>query len=475
MTKKHLLASIIVVFCTFINVLNAQKYSIEFKIDEIPDTLIYLAHYYGDRQFADDTAYINENGIFKFEGDKKLQEGMYLIAGSNNTKYLDFFIDDEQSDIKIAFNPYDLVNTAKAVNSTANTMFFDYIKFIDKKYREKEEILKISKKPGLSEDSLEILKARLAHFNVEVEEYIDHIQINHPKSFVPVFILSNIEADYLDLAKKYADAQNKEVDSIDIYFAYKIHFFDNFNFNDDRMLYTPNFISRVDDYLNRLAVPIVDSLNKEVDYLLSRASRSDELKKYLAWHLVVKYETSRVMGQDAVFVHIVNNYLRDGKIGWLYPEISETVIQKVDKIQNLLIGCKAPNLILLDTADVAHSIYDFDNDFLILYFWNTDCWHCEEEAKKAIEFYKRNKTKYNLEIVGICTTPDIGEMKSYMKEFNLPWLNLNGHKSLQGNYFQLYDITSTPIMYMLDKDKKILTKFLLTTEIQQYLDREYAE
>jgi hypothetical protein len=52
---------------------------------------------------------------------------------------------------------------------------------------------------------------------------------------------------------------------------------------------------------------------------------------------------------------------------------------------------------------------------------------------------------------------------------------VNGHLSVSGNYHTLYDIRSTPIMYLLDEDKKILTKFLLIDDISNViLKREEA-
>jgi hypothetical protein len=51
----------------------------------------------------------------------------------------------------------------------------------------------------------------------------------------------------------------------------------------------------------------------------------------------------------------------------------------------------------------------------------------------------------------------------------MPWINVNGHLSLSGNYHTLYDIRSTPIMYLLDEEKKILTKFLLVDEISNVI------
>jgi hypothetical protein len=43
--------------------------------------------------------------------------------------------------------------------------------------------------------------------------------------------------------------------------------------------------------------------------------------------------------------------------------------------------------------------------------------------------------------------------------------------SVSGNYHLLYDIRSTPIMYLLDEDKKILTKFLLVEDISNVITK----
>jgi hypothetical protein len=53
----------------------------------------------------------------------------------------------------------------------------------------------------------------------------------------------------------------------------------------------------------------------------------------------------------------------------------------------------------------------------------------------------------------------------------MPWIHVNGHLSLQGNYHDLYDIHSTPVMYLLDENKKILTKRILTDQISEFIKK----
>jgi peroxiredoxin len=134
-----------------------------------------------------------------------------------------------------------------------------------------------------------------------------------------------------------------------------------------------------------------------------------------------------------------------------------------------LLGKTAPNLILLDTMNVAHSLLATQAKYTLLFFWESTCGHCQQEMPKVLKFYEEFHKKYDLEIFGVSTDTSLVKWKAYIVKNNIPWINVNGHMSLSGNYHTLYDIRSTPIMYLLDEDKKILTKFLLVDEISNVI------
>ena len=51
-----------------------------------------------------------------------------------------------------------------------------------------------------------------------------------------------------------------------------------------------------------------DSINAEVDNMIEKVKNTPELFKYTVWYLTYTYEVSNIMGMDAVFVHLVDNY-----------------------------------------------------------------------------------------------------------------------------------------------------------------------
>ena len=54
-------------------------YRIEVKVDKFQGKVCYLGYPYGPKKYLADTALINDNGSFVFEGTKPLDGGLYFI------------------------------------------------------------------------------------------------------------------------------------------------------------------------------------------------------------------------------------------------------------------------------------------------------------------------------------------------------------------------------------------------------------
>jgi hypothetical protein len=61
--------------------------------------------------------------------------------------------------------------------------------------------------------------------------------------------------------------------------------------------------------------------------------------------------------------------------------------------------------------------------------------------------------------------------KAYIRENNLNWINVADPK-LQNNFRQEFDILTTPQIFILDKDKKIVAKKIDEDNMEKILDRE---
>lgn len=447
--------------------LAAEKgYKITIKLTGSADTSLLLAHYYGSKQYLDDTAFRNKQGIFVFEGAEKLKDGMYIIAGTNKSKYFDFFLTGTQQ-IEFACDPVNVVNTMQVKGSDDNKAFYVYIKYLGNLQTKIEPLNKWMKANPNRKDSVEIIKSQIEAIDNEAKSYIKNFYTSNPGFLSANFVKANNEPDYLP----YITAPDGTVDSSKMYQTYKVHYFDNFTFSDARLIYTPVFAQKVDFYLDKLVVPVRDSLEKDIDRLMTLSAVNKEVQTYMAWFLSLKYETSQVMGHDALFVYVVRKYLETGKVDYLYPEVKTNILKRVNAIEPLLLDKVAPNLILVDTNNQAHSLLATKARYTLLFFWESTCGHCQQEMPKVLKFYEEFHKKYDLEIYGVSTDTSMVSWKVYIKKNNMSWINVNGHLSVSGNYHTLYDIRSTPIMYLLDEDKKILTKFLLIEDISNVITK----
>jgi peroxiredoxin len=443
-----------------------KGYKITVKLTGSADTSLLLAHYYGTKQYLDDTAYRNKQGLFIFEGQEKLKDGMYIVAGTNKNKYFDLFLTGTQQ-IDFACDPANVVHTMQIKGSEDNKAFYNYIKYLGSLQTKIEPLNNWMKANPNRKDSVDIVKAQIESIDKDAKTYIKNFCNSNPGYLSANFVKANNEPDYL----QYITSPDGKIDSTRMYQAYKAHFFDNFTFTDARLIYTPVFAQKVDFYFDKMVVPVRDSLEKEIDRVMALASVNKDMQTYMAWFLSLKYETSPVMGHDALFVYIVRKYLEPGKVDYLYPEVKDNILKRVNTLEPLLLDKVAPNLILVDTNNVAHSLLATKARYTLLFFWESTCGHCQAEMPKVLKFYEEFHTKYNLEVYGVSTDTSFVKWKAYIKKNNIPWISVNGHLSVSGNYYTLYDIRSTPIMYLLDEDKKILTKFLLIEDISNVIQK----
>ena len=114
-------------------------------------------------------------------------------------------------------------------------------------------------------------------------------------------------------------------------------------------------------------------------------------------------------------------------------------------------------------------MYNINAEYLILFFWDPDCGHCEQEIPKLKEFYDSFKEKYNLEIFSVCSDTSVVKWKKGIIKRGMNWINVDGPRTLTGDYHEQYDITTTPVIYILNRNKEIIAKHLRTDQIAQFL------
>ena len=72
-----------------------SKYKIKGHIEGLKDTSIYLANYYGNKLYYNDTAMVDSKGNFAFDGKPYNECGKYAIVVNNQSR-MDIVVDEEE-------------------------------------------------------------------------------------------------------------------------------------------------------------------------------------------------------------------------------------------------------------------------------------------------------------------------------------------------------------------------------------------
>ena len=85
-----------------------------------------------------------------------------------------------------------------------------------------------------------------------------------------------------------------------------------------------------------------------------------------------------------------------------------------------------------------------------------------------IETY-HNLKPIGLEVFAVCTEVEMLKWKKFIREKDLTWINV-ADPNLHNNFRHDFDISTTPQIFILDKDKKIIAKKLDVDQISEFIE-----
>lgn len=446
---------ILSVLLSFSIVVQGQGYKISTKVINQNDTVAYLGHHFATQRYVDDTTKV-VNGVAVFEGSRALPEGIYFYY--TPTQYFEFLISSQEQIFSIEGTSPDIVGSAKITGSPVNEGFFEMQRFTSRK-RKEANILRNSIDSTSVDAEQDAVRENLQAIDKEVKDFQKEIQQKYFGSIL----------DRLIRLMQSPDVNHLEDDDMVRYHYFKAHYWDGIDISDSGLLRSPLLHNKIMDYLDNVVIQQVDTVIESVDELLTISEKSEEAFRYLLITLTNKYEASPVMGFDRVFVHIVDKYYATGKATWSDAETIQKLTDRVATMRPNFIGNQAPGFVMQDTLGTDHKLEDFKTRFTVLYFYDPDCGHCKKATPILYGMYPELQAK-DVEILAICTTTDGKRWKEYVKENEFEWPNLADLDSK--TYFKFfYDIRSTPIVYILDRDKKIVMKRIAVEDVSEIIDR----
>ena len=463
--------------------LRAQNYEINVKINGLSDTSIILGHYVNKSMYPDDTTRLNHKGIGVFQGNEKLSGGMYLIFLPSQ-KYFAFLLDEDQH-FSVETDTSDLFANLTFKGSELNADFVEYQKYIGamgKQASALHEKLKNAK----GDEEKKKWQEQVNRINTDVQEYMKKMVAENKDNFLGVFIKATMKVEVPEPPK---DEKGNIIDSAFQYKYYRTHYFDNFDVSDPRLLRTPLYQEKIIRYIDKVVPQIPDSIVAEVDWLIKKSRSSDELFQYMLVTLFNHYAKSKIMGMDKVYAHIAEKYYIP-EATWSDPKFIEDLKERVAKVKPTLIGNVSENVEMVhvpsdhfvkaqnDTALKKYpyvgsffNIHDIPADFTVLLFWESDCGHCKTVVPNLYQEYSKLK-EMGVEVVAVHMLGGEEGKEQWVEFVNKHELYdwINAWNPYDYKYKILYDIYSTPVVYLLDENKKIIAKRIGVDQLNEIIE-----
>ncbi len=460
-------------FCFFVLLAfaNAQVvksgHQVDFEINAYENDTLIVAYYYGDRHLVQDTLLAVKPGKFVLKGDEPLNPGVYLMMTKPEGKYSQFLVNENEQFFKIKCKAGEL-SKLKIKGSNDNKLFYDYMEFLAE-MRPRAEFLSNEIKELDSSDPEHILKSRaLEKLDKQVLEKQEKIVEENPNTITAMLIKGNKSIDIPDFEGSDDEIQQNK------FLYFRDHFFDFVDLGNPAIIRTPFLHQKIERYVEKLTYQHPDSIIHSIDYLLSKLEGGDGYKFYLSYFLNDAAK-SKVVGHDAIYVHLMDNYYSKGKAPWADDENLKKLKKNADRMRPVLIGKTVDDLELFREDGSPFKLSDVSTSYTVIMFWAPDCGHCKKAMPDAIAFNEKFKDK-DVSFLAVCTkTRDkYATCWEAIEEKNMQgFLNL-GDEFHKSRFKSKLNVRTTPLIFILDKNREILIKGIGAAQLEEVMNQIFA-
>jgi peroxiredoxin len=416
---------------------------------------VYLQNYKGYQSFTIDSCTINAVDSFKMHFPEGSYHGIYRLLLKPHSD------PEQQIAVDMFYDGNDIIL------STNMSFPYEYLTYYDK----------TNKKYGEFISSLYVL-----HNNLDLLE-------NLKKEYIGLRFLNIVNAEQRKLLKKldnlyqsYIKKNKNNISLPHIRFRYStdpfLHPFYGIKFNSNVL----DNVFTSDPALARDAEPC-----RYVAALFSRyypigATREQALKYMDYFTEVVIHKTADNPGlQNSLLVFLTKGYEQMGAFEILekiltlhYQNTScsedekQDLQQRIEKLQSVLPGQLAPLLTVRDSTGTAFSLPEMPKSKYLIIFWSPYCTHCVQELPNW-KNVKGDLTKSGIKIIGISLHEDSVLWKEMIKTA-LPFdINLIDSQGWKGQTADNWAVVSTPVMYLIDENSRIIGRFRTIEEAMKFL------
>ncbi len=433
---------------------NLESPDITIHIEGTPQGKAYLVGFYCETQFYVDSTQINGNGRLTFKRQQPYQPGLYLTLFPNQTS-LQMMIDEDQT-FTLTASANDLVNSMKVEGSLDNELLYQNLRFEANIQPRFQQVAQAIQQAGPQSPEYSQLKQQQDALVEERKQHLENLFRQHPSSLFAKFKKAGQNPDIQDVRRP-----DGTVDAPRQVFLYKQDFWKDVDFSDERLLYTPVIFNKLRRYMKELTSQNPDSIISAADHLIRQVPPQSDYYRFFTNWIAATNEPGKlpIMDAEAIYVHMVKNYFTEDKAFWLQPAQVQGLQMRADEMANSLIGQKGPNIKVPDTEGNVKALFDIQSPYIIVFMYNPDCDHCQEETPILRNFYNNDWKNKGIEIYAVAIDTEKDIWKKFIKDYQIEeWTNV--FDPTNRSIYKTYFVDNTPELYVLNQDRVIIGKNL---------------
>lgn len=404
--------------------------------------------------------------VTKLKNPASLPTGLYLLTGDG--KQLAYFIisDLKNQKFKVMIDHGEISYQDSPENS-ANIVYLRQMDAYEQKMMSIDQTFKMYQQQNLPKEDLQkivdSLIIQLESIAQEKREYSRQVIAENQGTLLASIIQASIEmknppADY------FADPELMQQ-------YYMNHFFEDFPWDDARILTTPIAYNKFWHFamlLEQMKPAIADTflirtLNSVQKYPESYFFLFDFIQKIIG-------SQSSLYWNEALYISMLKNALAYQKTDDTRKVRCERELARLDRNNE---NTQVPDFQILLSTGEKTNLYNIEAEYLLLDLQNPDCPTCKETMDRLKELPGLNKAieQNKVKVLTIYFEQNERLWRNYLSQYANPdylhgWDYLNEIEKKD-----LYDTNIIPFMYLLDKDKKVIKKDIYWNEIEHYLQQ----
>jgi thiol-disulfide isomerase/thioredoxin len=421
-----------------------------FSLSDYSSTTLTLANYYGKKLLFTDTVNLDRKG----QAIKELSchEGMYVLILPDST-FFEFMI-TETSEYHIS----ERVQDRRAVlNLTGNPITEAYVSYQNQvqSYMKKTDSLKFVLKQ-VNNDQRSLIRKQISEYKSDIDnlstQFIIKYEETLPANYIKALMPSKL---------KTQDSAYKPIIGLDY------QYFENISWTDDRLIYTPVIEDKISIYLDKLASKNPELLVKTIDIIIS-LPQTPALKDFVKRRLLEKYSNSKNHAiNEYAYIHLLKNYFLFDNENLLSKEEKDVYMRDYNMLETTLLLNQSPEITLPDKDQKMQSLSEIESDYTLLFFWDYSCEACRRVLTDLVSVM----SKYNyteIKVYTVCTGDDRDIWKAFLaKKIPETWVNTIQNGEI--NYAQVFNLPGLPAIFLLDGNKKIISKNFTIPELDTIL------